>query len=160
MTVTLAFTQGSALVTIAFRSETTQRHTHALETSKTTNRYTHIRVITCDFPHLRFSQNASNVTVMIWSGSVLLINVTSKGSERLKRLFLCLPHFILTPLHQREKRLEKTSNFEILVWSFLSQYSRLHQEPDQLSHNRSWDRVRHFWLTTWQMQFNNKERGV
>lgn len=35
MTVTVAFTQGSVSVTKAFRSETTHRHTHALETSKT-----------------------------------------------------------------------------------------------------------------------------
>ena len=155
MTVTLAFTQGSALVTMALLSETTQRHTHALETSKTMRRYRRIRVNSClTFSYVRFSmhQNASHVKVMLWSGSVHLI----KESERQKRLFLCLQHFKLTPLHQREKRLEKLSNFEIAVWSFLSQYSQLHQEPDQLSCTRSRHRVRHFWLTTRQMQFNTK----
>lgn len=119
-------------------------------------------LIMSDFPYVRLSlhQNASHIKVKIWSVSVLLIKVVSKWSERQKRLFLCLPHFKLTPFHQREKRLEKLSNFEIVVWSFLSQYSQLHQEPDQLSHTCSWDRKRYFWLTTWQMQFNNKDRRV
>lgn len=76
MTVTLAFAQGSALVTMALISETTQRHTHALETSKTMSRYRRIRVNSClTFSYVRFSmhQNASHVKVMIWSGSVHLI---------------------------------------------------------------------------------------
>lgn len=45
-----------ALVTMAFISETTQRHTHALETSKTMNRYTDTEgLIMSDFPYVRFS---------------------------------------------------------------------------------------------------------
>lgn len=63
MTVTLAFTRGSASVTMAYRSETTQRHTHALETFKTMNRYKHIGLIISDFSYVRVSlhQNASHI---------------------------------------------------------------------------------------------------
>lgn len=145
MTVTVAFTQGSVSVTKAFRSETTHRHTHALETSKT---ITGIDRVNCVWLSIWRVYSASEC-ISYKSQDCEQLDTTSDQS--------CI---------KSEWEKEKTTSVfttqqantwkAIKVWNCTVKLSQL--TFTRLSAARR--TVRHFWLTTWQMQVNNKDSGL
>lgn len=89
MTVTLAFTRRSAF---SQRHLDLRQHKGTPMPRKHPKQWTGIDIkglIMSKFPYVRFSlhQNASHIKVQIWSGSVLLIKVVSRKSERFKETF-------------------------------------------------------------------------